>query len=103
MTRKTVCQLAYKLAEANGISHPFKYGEAGYDWSYGFLNRHQDKLSIRTAQPLCISRINGFTKRSVHHFFDNLEEIVAANSYTSDQIFNCDETGFSIVTVSTTI
>ena len=100
MTRKVLLQKAFQLAEANGISHPFKNGQAGYDWSYHFLKRHKDKLSIRTAQALCIERIVGFTKRAVYHFFDNLESIVSSKHYTPAQIYNSDESGISIVVVS---
>ena len=99
MTRKILLQKAFALAEANRIPHPFKNGQAGYEWSYHFLKRHQDKLSVRTAQPLCIQRIFGFTKTAVYHFFDNLEAIVRQKGYTPDRIYNMDESGFSVVVV----
>ena len=99
MTRRALVELAFKLAEQNNIQHPFKNGKAGYDWSSGFLKRNKEVLSVRTAQPICIERIFGFTKTAVHHFFDNLETILATNGYRPNQIFNMDESGFSIVVV----
>ena len=99
MTSGVVAQKAFALAEANHIQHPFQNGKAGYDWVYGFLRRQKEELSIRTAQPLCIQRIFGFTRSAVYLFFDNLEAIIGQQGYHQHQIYNADETGFTIVMV----
>lgn len=100
MTRTVIAQKAFALAEVNNLPHPFRNTKAGYDWVSGFLKRHKDRLSIRTAQPICIERIYGFTRSAVYRFFDNLETVISMHGYERHQIYNVDETGFSIVQVS---
>ena len=100
MTRLSLVQKAFKLAEVNQIPHRFKHGQAGKDWATSFLRRHKDRISVRTATLLSIQRVLGFTKDKVHKFFDNLEKIVNEKGYGASQIFNADETGVSVISVS---
>ena len=94
---------AFLVAERNGIPHPFKNGHAGYEWMRGFLKRHHEALSVRTAQPTCLARIFGFKKSTVDHFFNNLEAIINEKGYLPHQIYNADETGMTVVMVSETV
>ena len=100
MTRLAVAQKAYRMAEVNNITHPFRLGKAGKDWVTGFLRRHSDKLSMRTATPISLVRVTAFTRPAVDRFFDNLEELVMDKKYDASCIFNMDESGITIVSVS---
>ncbi|CAG7821094.1 unnamed protein product, partial [Allacma fusca] len=97
MTRKSLGELAFQLAEENKLPHRFKNGTAGNDWISAFLIRHQEELSYRTATPTSLVRITAFTKAAVFRFFDQLEAIIEEKGYTADTIFNADESGISIV------
>ncbi|CAG7724212.1 unnamed protein product, partial [Allacma fusca] len=97
MTRKSLAELAFNLAEANQLKHKFKDGIAGEDWVASFLERHCDVLSPRTGTPLSLIRITEFTKKNVYRFFDQLEDIIARKGYLAEQIYNVDETGLSVV------
>ncbi|CAG7693750.1 unnamed protein product [Allacma fusca] len=96
MTRQGIGELAFRIAERNGIIHPFQNGTAGEDWIYGFLRRHQN-LSLRTGTPLSIARIARFTRPAVYRFFNILEEIILAKGFNEHTIFNVDETGVTLV------
>ncbi|CAG7730561.1 unnamed protein product, partial [Allacma fusca] len=100
MTRKSLAELAFTLAEENNLQHRFKDWVAGYDWGASFLFRHKDKLSLRTGTPLSLIRIQSFTKRNVYRFFDILEDIISKKGFNAETIFNLDETGISVVTRS---
>ncbi|CAG7734436.1 unnamed protein product, partial [Allacma fusca] len=96
MTRKAIGEMAFMLAERNGIQHPFKNGTASEDWVYCFLQRHQI-LAPRTGTPLSLARICRFTKPAVERFFDLLEEIIRAKGFNEHTIYNADETGVNLV------
>ncbi|CAG7729982.1 unnamed protein product [Allacma fusca] len=97
ITRQSLAELVYQLAERNHLEHPFKDGRAGDGWVTSFLERHSNELSLRTGTPLSLIRITSFKRQAVYRFFDILEEIVSAKNYNADTIFNMDETGVSIV------
>ncbi|CAG7820157.1 unnamed protein product, partial [Allacma fusca] len=97
MTKQSLGQLAFKMAEENQLTHPFKNGTAGADWISSFLIRHQKELSVRIGTPTSLVRITSFTKSAVYRFFDQLEEIIGEKNYNDTTIFNADETGVSIV------
>ncbi|KAJ4445693.1 hypothetical protein ANN_12378 [Periplaneta americana] len=91
--------LAFQLAKRNGITNRFSElrGSAGKDWLYGFLRRHKDRISIRSATGTSLSRTKGFNKASVGAFFDILEAEFAKHNFEPSRVFNVDETGLSVV------
>ncbi|XP_049879436.1 uncharacterized protein LOC126376220 [Pectinophora gossypiella] len=97
----TTCELqklAYELAVRNNKQHKFNdiKKKAGKDWLRGFLNRHPD-LSLRKPENTSAARAAGFNKVSVGQFFELLGRSLDEKCFTPDRIYNCDETGVSIV------
>lgn len=88
--------LAYQLAKKNKKDHPFKDDKAGKDWLFRFLKRHPD-LMIRKPENISAARAVGFNKIAVDNFYKLLGEIYDKHQLTPDHIFNCDETGVSVV------
>ncbi|KAF2890520.1 hypothetical protein ILUMI_15654 [Ignelater luminosus] len=70
--------------------------EAGKDWIQGFLRRHPD-LSLRKPGNTSAARAAGFNKVSVGRFFELLGQTLDKHAFTPDRIYNCDETGVSVV------
>ncbi|CAG7731737.1 unnamed protein product, partial [Allacma fusca] len=97
MTRRSLAELAYTLAEENSLPHKFKNGVAGCDWVASFLLWHKDTLSLRTGTPLSLIRVQSFTKQNVYRIFDILETIIAEKGFKAETIFNLDATGLSVV------
>ena len=83
------------IAEKSQKQHPFKDGKAGHAWFEGFLQRHP-KLTIRSPQSLSYSRAICANREAVDEFFGKLGSVYGRLS-TPMLIFNCDETGVSIV------
>lgn len=98
LTAKDLRALAYNLAVKNNKVHPFNVQkqEAGKDWFQGFLNRHPD-LSIRKPESTSAARAAGFNRIVVDNFFNFLGNIYDEHHLTPDRIYNCDETGVSVV------
>lgn len=99
LTLTEVRILAYELATKNNLKHMFN-GElkmAGKDWLYGFLKRHQKKLSLRDPENTSISRAIGFNKQVVGKFFDLLESLYNKYKFSPSDIYNVDETGITTV------
>ncbi|XP_044750601.1 uncharacterized protein LOC123310947 [Coccinella septempunctata] len=91
-------KLAYELAVRNNKQHKFNAlkEKAGKDWLRGFLNRHPD-LSLRKPENTSAARAAGFNRVSVGKFFELLGKTLDDNRFTPDRIYNCDETGVSVV------
>lgn len=98
LTYKDLRQLAYQLADANGIYHNFNKDrkEAGEDWLSGFLKRHP-QLALSAAEPTSIARAMGFNRVNVGKFFDLLESLMDQYKFPPTHIFNVDETGLTTV------
>ncbi|XP_050557910.1 uncharacterized protein LOC118277956 [Spodoptera frugiperda] len=98
LTTKDLKALAYNLAVKNNKPHPFNVQkqEAGKDWIQGFLKRHPE-LSIRKPESTSAARAAGFNKEVVDQFFTFLGNIYDEHHLTPDRIYNCDETGISVV------
>ncbi|XP_063218965.1 uncharacterized protein LOC134529129 [Bacillus rossius redtenbacheri] len=90
-------RMAYLLAQRNGLTTPFKNGEAGRAWADLFLERHKDQLSIRKPCGTSYARALGFNKENVAAFFDLLADTFNKHSFPADRVYNVDETGLSIV------
>lgn len=98
LTMKDLRGLVYRLAVKNNKRHPFnnEKEEAGKDWALGFLKRHPE-LSIRQPESTSAARAAGFNKQVVDQFFNFLGNVYDEHHLTPDRIYNCDETGISVV------
>lgn len=98
LTTLDLRRLAYQLAVRNSKAHNFNTDKqmAGVDWLKGFLRRHPD-LSIRKPEATSAARAMGFNKVAVSKFNQLLGEIYDKYKLTPDKIYNCDETGISVV------
>nr|XP_018906716.1 PREDICTED: uncharacterized protein LOC109036800 [Bemisia tabaci] len=94
LTRESLGKLAYLLAEANHIKHPFKNETAGRDWVFKFLERHPE-LRFRKPEPTSIARAAGFNRQAVDRYFDNLLSVYRALGFhlSASDVYNMDETG----------
>lgn len=91
-------KLAYQWATKLGKQHRFSKEKemAGRDWVHLFLKRHSS-LSIRRPENTSAARAMGFNRVAVNQFFDLLVDVIDKYKLTAEQIWNCDETGVSIV------
>lgn len=98
LSRKDVRQFAYQLAVRNDIENPFskEKQQAGKTWLRNFLRRNPE-LSVRTPQGLSFARANNFTPEAVSQFFDIFEPALDAIKNNPSRLFNCDETGITVV------
>ena len=99
VTRADLRRLAYRLAVANNIRNKFndKSESAGKKWLQGFLKRHASTLSVRIPQGIAMSRVKSFSEENVNNFFNVLEPELQKINFNPNRIYNCDETGISIV------
>ncbi|KAJ4451687.1 hypothetical protein ANN_03157 [Periplaneta americana] len=90
--------LAYQWAEKLGKIHSFSKtkGIAGKDWLSGFRVR-QPQLALRKPEATSVARAAAFNKVNVGKLFDLLTRVVEENGFTPKKIYNCDETGVTIV------
>lgn len=96
MNRKEIRKMAYQIGEKYSVNHPWRDGIAGVDWLRSFLGQHPELVS-RKAENTSLARLTGFNRESVRTFFEELSNIMSANQYSPEQIWNVDETGFSTV------
>lgn len=91
-------RLAFQLAEKLKIKHRFNKEKkmAGKDFYYDFMKRYSD-LSLRTPESTSLQRAQGFNKVRVDKFFKKLGDLMENFSFPASRIFNCDETGVSVV------
>lgn len=61
-----------------------------------FRERHP-KLSLRNPEATSLGRTTSFNKYNVSLFYENLKDLLQKHSFQSSQIYNCDETGATIV------
>lgn len=97
LTTRDVKMLAYQLAIRNK-AHPFKeeMSMAGRDWLSGFLKRHP-QLTIRKPESTSAARAAGFNKVVVADFYKLLGKLYDEHKFAGNRIYNCDETGISVV------
>ncbi|KAJ4442423.1 hypothetical protein ANN_04009 [Periplaneta americana] len=102
LTPMRVRYYVYQYCEANSIQHPFNRDKlrAGWDWLKGFLNRHPI-LAIRHPQGTSIQRAQGFNRAKVELFFENFHNVLYDENgkrlIPPDQIYNCHESGYTVV------
>lgn len=90
--------IAYQLASRLGISHKFNTATemAGQDWFRAFMKRHPE-LSLRKPEATSAARAHGFNKVAVSKFFKVAGEVMEKYHFPASRIFNCDETGITVV------
>lgn len=90
--------IAFQLALRNRLPNDFNknMGTAGKKWLRGFLKRHP-KLTFRTPEKLSVARAKGFTKEKVNAFFKLLKDDAKILDFPPRRIYNCDETGITVV------
>lgn len=91
-------RLAYQWAEKLGKIHSFNKDKqmAGKDWILGFKSRHP-QIVLRTPEATSAARAAAFNKVNVGKYFDLLTRVIDENKLTPARIYNCDETGISVV------
>lgn len=98
LTTKDVKSMAYQLALRNGIKNKFsqKSQQAGRKWLKNFFHRNP-QISIRQPQGLSMARAKGFNPEDVSKFFDFYEPCLQKINNNPSRLYNCDETGITIV------
>ena len=98
LSRDIVMHLAFTIVDKTQRKHPFKDGKAGRAWFDGFRRRHP-RLTIRSPQPLSYCRALCSNMDTINDFFSKLGSIYGRLNVISKpmQVYNCDETGVSIV------
>lgn len=91
-------QLAFQIAEANGVEHSFNRERqiAGKDWLEGFRRRHPE-LAIRKPEATSLARAQAFNKPQVSRFFELLQQTIQSYNINPMRIYNMDESGLSTV------
>ena len=98
LTRETVMELVFKIVDKTGRKNPFQGGKAGRAWFERFKRCHP-QLSFRIPQPLSYCRAVSANQSAVNDFFGKLGSLFGRLNLISKPmlIYNCDETGISIV------
>ena len=98
LTPTDVRHLAYDVAVATGINHPFNQTNklAGKDRLKSFIGRHSD-LSVRQPQRMNFSRDVGFNQPKVNEFFGIYKDVLNGHKYLPSKVWNMDETGITSV------
>ena len=77
-----------------GLENVFKDNTPGQRWYKLFMQRHKE-LSERVPANLSYSRAKGMNSKYISPFFDMLNKLYTQYNFPQENIFNCDETGFS--------
>ena len=98
LTREGVMSLAYSIVEKSKCPHPFQNGSAGRAWFEGFMRR-KPNLTIRSPQSLSYCQAISANKETITDFFGKLGSLYSKLNLVTKpmQIFNCDETGVTVV------
>jgi hypothetical protein len=86
-----------RLSRFRLSSTPTSYPLISKRWIDRFPKRYPELLTIYS-RALDASRFEGVTYPVVNAYFDALTDLFLENSYSSDAIFNVDETGFALGT-----
>jgi hypothetical protein len=74
-----------------------KTESAGKNWLQGFIKRHSSTLSVRMPQGISMARVKSFSEENVNMFFNILEPELQSINFNPNRVYNCDETGISVV------
>ncbi|KAJ0172481.1 hypothetical protein K1T71_011620 [Dendrolimus kikuchii] len=95
ITRDMPRRLAFEFAEKLVVKHNFdkETRKAGPHWLQSFLERHSE-LSVRQAEGLSVTRVQGLNRKEVDKMFKLLLQILTKHDLINkpDRIFNIDET-----------
>ena len=95
-TREQVSEMVKRLLDEDGRPNPFVDNYPGRDWWYGFLRRHP-QISLRSPEQLQLSRAFACSQERLCAWYGDYEEFLKMNDISNpDQIWNADETGFSL-------
>jgi len=96
LTTNDIRKLAFDVAEAMKVPHPFKNQKAGKEWLRSFLRRHAE-ISIRCPEATSIGRVIGFNRPNVNRFFEAYRAELEKGTFDASRIYNMDETGLTVV------
>ncbi len=96
-----ICEAVKQVLDKAGRKiEMFKDNGPGKSWWWGFKRRHPDLHMLRP-RPLELARAQACSKDVVFTWFDAFEKFLQEHNITSsDQIFNCDESGFPLQSCS---
>ncbi|XP_072382648.1 uncharacterized protein [Diabrotica undecimpunctata] len=98
LTRTDIKRMAFNLTESNELNHPFmQFKKAGRVWLDLFLARHKNTLTLRRPTGTSFTQAASFNRKNVQIFFDHLEKSYDKYNFSSNQVYNVDETGLTIV------
>lgn len=98
LTRTAVQELAFNLAEKNGLKHNFNREKkrAGQEWLDGFLRRNND-ISLRAPELTSAARAQAFNKPQVAKFFEVYQNLLNAHNFEPHRIYNVDESALTTI------
>lgn len=100
LNAKQVRELAYQFAvvkQKQNIPNSWhEHQMAGIGWLRYYRQRHSH-LSLRKPEATSLARASSFNKANISKFFDNLQKVIEKHHFTSENIYNLDETGISTV------
>lgn len=98
LTRTSVQELAFELAEKNGFAHKFnpQKQKAGQEWLEGFLRRNKD-ISLRKPEATSAARAQAFNRPQVNKFFEIYGHLLESENIGPHGIYNTDESSLSTV------
>ncbi|CAH2089142.1 unnamed protein product [Euphydryas editha] len=92
-------KLAFEYAIILKKTYPSSWDtnkKAGKTFYAYFIKRHQN-LSLRKPEPTSLARATAFNKANINLFFDKYKELLLKYNFTSERIYNVDESGISTV------
>jgi hypothetical protein len=91
-------ELAYQLAEKNGVEHRFSHEikMAGWDWVVGFKNGNPD-ICMRKEEATSAAHAMAFNKPQITKFFYVPEDSLKRHNISPTRIYKEDESSLSTV------
>lgn len=99
ISKEEFLKLAYGYGIVLNKAYPQAWNEtkmAGKTFYQYFIKRHQN-LSLRKPEATSLARATAFNKTNVELFFTKYTELLSRYNFTSDRIYNVDESGLSTV------
>lgn len=101
LSKKQFANICFDYAEKNNVNHRFNKEKkmAGEGFIRDFMK--ECGLTMRKPESTSVARLMAFNRVNVGNFFDVLRDVRLKYSFTAEQIYNVDETGFSTVATKT--